>query len=169
MTQQSLSWVEGVGAAPDLALSTPAARTVADSLSPRASRSVLKRTGACLACGQDFAVNPHHARAHRFCSPRCRASHHRQLALVRVERHADPAWLEAAYQALLRCARTRESFISDDVWEYGLERTREDRALGAVFIRAKRAGLIEKTDRTRPSVRSHLSGKPVWQSRIYGR
>lgn len=92
-----------------------------------------------------------------------------QLALLRVERHADPAWLEAAYQALLRCARARESFISDDVWSFGLEATREDRALGAVFMRAKRAGVIVKTDRVRPSVRSHLSGKPVWHSLIYGR
>lgn len=92
-----------------------------------------------------------------------------QLALCLVERHADPAWLDAAYEALLRCARARESFISDDVWEHGLERTREDRALGAVFLRAKREGVIVKTDRVRPSVRSHLSGKPVWESRIYGR
>lgn len=46
----------------------------------------------------------------------------------------------------------------------GLTGTREDRALGPVFQRAARKGWIVKTDRVRPSVRSHLSGKPVWRS-----
>jgi hypothetical protein len=91
-----------------------------------------------------------------------------RTALRRLDTHVDRAWLEQAHAALERCAMARKDFISDDVWDFDLPRTQEDRALGPVFLRAKRAGIITKTDRVRPSVRSHLSGKPVWISNIYG-
>jgi hypothetical protein len=92
----------------------------------------------------------------------------RDDALVQVEENAEPDWSEQAYLALRKTAERKAEFISDDVWAMGLDSTREDRALGPVFRRASREGWIEKTDRVRPSVRSHLSGKPVWRSRIYG-
>lgn len=93
----------------------------------------------------------------------------RETGLERVDRAAEPDWKDLAYEAVEATARRLPEFISDDVWEYGgLESTREDRALGPVFLRAARAGLIVKTDRVRPSVRSHLSGKPVWRSTVYG-
>lgn len=86
-------------------------------------------------------------------------------AIQRVDEHADPLWKEHALEAVRRTAELLPDFISDDVWEVGgLAGTREDRALGPVFLRAKRNGWIVKTDRVRPSVRSHLSGKPVWRS-----
>ena len=90
-----------------------------------------------------------------------------QLALQLVDEHADPRWKEDALEAIRQTAETMPAFISDDVWERGLRQTREDRALGPVFMRAKRLGWIEKTDYVRPSVRSHLSGKPVWRSLLY--
>jgi hypothetical protein len=31
----------------------------------------------CLACGSAFALNPRHAKEHRYCSARCRAAHYR--------------------------------------------------------------------------------------------
>ena len=67
------------------------------------------------------------------------------LGIERVTVSADAAWLDQAAEALIRCALARADFISDDVWQYGLDGTREDRALGIVFLRAKRAGLITKT------------------------
>jgi hypothetical protein len=88
-------------------------------------------------------------------------------ALQRVEDGSDPAWLEHAYACLRRTAKELPELISDDVWERGLPETREARALGPVLLRAKREGIITKTDRVRPSVRSHMSGKPVWISNIY--
>lgn len=84
----------------------------------------------------------------------------------RVQNGTDPVWEDQAKAALIRVALEKEEFISDDVWDTGLEPTRENRALGPIFMAAKRAHLIEKTDRVRPSVRSHLSGKPVWRSLI---
>jgi hypothetical protein len=92
----------------------------------------------------------------------------RDEALRRVDEHADPEWKDVAYDAVVLTARNFREFISDDVWKVSdLPSTREDRALGPVFLKASRAGLIAKTDRVRPSVRSHLSGKPVWRSLIY--
>ena len=89
-------------------------------------------------------------------------------AIQRVEEHADPDWKTDAYEAIRRTCERMPEFISDDVWTVGgLTGTREDRALGPVFLRAKRDGLCVKTDRVRPSVRSHAAGKPIWVSRIY--
>jgi hypothetical protein len=97
-----------------------------------------------------------------------RARAGRDEALQRVDDHADPDWKDVALEAVYATARARPEFISDDVWLVGeLPRTREDRALGPVFLRAVRNGWIVKTDRVRPSVRSHLSGKPIWVSRIH--
>lgn len=94
----------------------------------------------------------------------------RDEALALVDDNADPAWKEAAYRAVLMVARTNATFISDDVWEQtSLPPAREDRALGPVFLRAARDGMIRKTDRVRPSKRSHYSGKPVWESLIFER
>ncbi len=39
--------------------------------------------------------------------------------------------------------------------------------MGAVMLKARRLGWCERTNRTRPSVRSNLSGKPVWRSVIF--
>ena len=92
----------------------------------------------------------------------------RDTALQRVEEHADERWKQDALAAVRRTAEALPDFISDRVWDVGgLESTREDRALGPVFLRAARLGWIEKTDRVRPSVRSHGSGKTVWRSRLF--
>ena len=92
----------------------------------------------------------------------------RDQALRQVEEHADVGWLDLAYEAVVNTAHEYPEFISDDVWaSTSLEPPRELRALGPVFRRAVRDGIIVKTDRMRPSVRSHLSGKPIWRSLVY--
>lgn len=89
----------------------------------------------------------------------------RDAALAQVDAGADPRWKALALDAVRRTCEQRAEFISDDVWEVGnLPSTREDRALGPVLRQAARQGMCVKTDRVRPSVRSHLSGKPVWRS-----
>lgn len=86
----------------------------------------------------------------------------------RADRHADPAWLAEAEAALRLMAELHREFIIDDVWAaVGLRRPHESRAMGAVVVRAKRDGLIEPTDRTRPSNSSNRSPMRVWRSRIY--
>lgn len=92
----------------------------------------------------------------------------RDEALKRVEQAANEQWKNDALAAVRQTCEQRPDFISDDVWNVGgLDSTREDRALGPVFLKAARAGWCVKTDRTRPSVRSHGSGKPVWRSLLY--
>lgn len=89
----------------------------------------------------------------------------REKAMQQVEENAAPDWKDIALAAVRKTAETLKEFISDDIWETGkLPPTREDRALGPVLLAASRRGWIKKTDRVRPSVRSHLSGKPVWRS-----
>lgn len=88
-------------------------------------------------------------------------------ALEQVEEAADDDWKEEALAAVERTCMALPEFISDDVWTTGgLESTREDRALGPILLQARRLGWCEKTDRLRPSRRSHLSGKPVWRSLV---
>jgi hypothetical protein len=97
-----------------------------------------------------------------------RARAARDIALERVEAAADPDWQAQAIAAVRVTAELMIEFISDDVWAMTkLSAPREARALGAVFRHAMKAGWITKTDRVKPSVRSHLSGKPVWRSLIY--
>jgi hypothetical protein len=92
----------------------------------------------------------------------------RDDAMQRVDEHADPDWKTLALAAIRKTCEQRAEFHVDDVWTIGdLPRTREDRALGPQMLKAARLGWCVKTDRVRPSVRSHLSGKPVWRSRLY--
>jgi hypothetical protein len=78
-------------------------------------------------------------------------------------------WKSKALSIVLELASGREDFHVDDVWDAGLPETNSNRAIGDVLKRAKKLGAIEKTDRMRPSVRSHGSGKPVWRSLVYDR
>jgi hypothetical protein len=92
----------------------------------------------------------------------------RDRILEAVDQATDEQWREAALAAVQRTCEQQAEFISDDVWRNGLDSTREDRALGPIMLRAARAGWCKKTDRVRPSVRSHGSGKPVWKSKLFG-
>lgn len=91
-----------------------------------------------------------------------------EQAIQQVEENADPDWKTLALEAVRVTCEQRAEFHVDDVWDVGqLPHTREDRALGPVMRQAARLGYCAKTDRVRPSVRSHLSGKPVWRSLLY--
>ncbi len=97
-----------------------------------------------------------------------RAGMDRDVALDRVEAAASARWKEEALEAIFVTCCGRQTFISDDIWEAGsLPSTREDRALGPVMLRAARLGWCQKTQTARPSVRSHLSGKPIWESLLH--
>lgn len=91
----------------------------------------------------------------------------RDVALERVQRGADPAWCDRALQVIRRVCEDRADWHSDVLWEYGLDEPTEARALGPVMLRAARLGYCTRTDRVRPSVRSHGSGKTVWVSLLY--
>lgn len=91
----------------------------------------------------------------------------RDFALASAEEHAPIGWNDTAYQFLEGFLREHAEMHVDELWDAGLPAPPEQRAIGAVIQRAARAGLMRRSGRTRPSVRSHLAHKPVWESLIY--
>ena len=92
----------------------------------------------------------------------------KEEAIDQVEENADALWLGAARTVLEQLARTRTFITSDDVWDR-VEMPREPRAMGAVLRWGMRGGLIEATDRTKPSRRKENHGRriQVWRSRKF--
>lgn len=92
----------------------------------------------------------------------------RDAAIDRVEEHAEPDWLAHA-AAAIRIAAAAGEFTTDDVWrildERGLDRPRERRAMGAAMRAARRDGVVEPTDRMRPTSRpeGHRNPKRIWK------
>lgn len=96
-----------------------------------------------------------------------RARKQRDRAVERVESNADDLWKAEAWSFMLRFCEEHELVHVDDLWDAGLPTPREARALGPLMMRARKAGLIAPTGQSRPSVRSHLSSKPLWRSLVY--
>jgi hypothetical protein len=96
-----------------------------------------------------------------------RARAERDQALRVVESHGDPEWADLALEVVKATAERMREFYVDDLWEAGLHPTVDDRSLGPVMRRAARLGYCLKTNRVAPSIRSHLSGKPIWASLVY--
>lgn len=89
---------------------------------------------------------------------------------ARADDHAADDWKAQADAAIFRTARRLERFDADDVWEHGgLERTRENRALGPRLTAAAKAGLIVATNEYRRSRQVQCHGMPrrVWRSLIF--
>lgn len=78
----------------------------------------------------------------------------RDDAIARADDHANPEWRERAYQAVRKVARMRLDFTADEVWDELAdvsETTHNPSALGPVFLRAAKAGVIVKTGELRLS------------------
>ena len=91
-------------------------------------------------------------------------------AIERSGRNADPEWMDQAINAIKEVAKTHEEFTADDIWEFGLPTTRNNKALGAAFKAVARAGEISKTNTVRNSrlrKRNHGRTMAVWKSRKY--
>lgn len=87
----------------------------------------------------------------------------------RVEENADREWWDRGMAYLGRMARACPEFTAEDLWIAGLDKPREPRAIGALMQAGKRAGLIERTDRTRQSKSKlrHAGDSRVWRSLVY--
>jgi hypothetical protein len=95
----------------------------------------------------------------------------RDEALARVEQHANDAWKAEAMRAVVRVARERGRFTTDDVWQAlgGLDvGTHEPRAMGAVMRQAARNGWVRATDEYVKSGRAACHARPlrVWESGV---
>lgn len=90
----------------------------------------------------------------------------RDGGLVIVEAHG-PGFAAAAYEAIQSIAASQASVHIDDVLACGLPQPHHPNAWGAVWMRAIRAGLIERTDETRACTRDpkkHAHRYPVYRS-----
>lgn len=167
------------GSEPESRIAQDAPAAAAQAAEPwPALQSVATLSGLCIrpSCGRPLPLQTRRRGSPRvYCSDACRIQHWNELhprvrtpeqlrlLLGRVRGAADPAWLAQAREAVLRCAEALPDWIGDDVWRFGLEPTREARALGPVIQALAREGLICRTGQYRPSARSNRSPKPVWR------
>ena len=91
----------------------------------------------------------------------------RDKGMKRVNDATAEAWKRYADDFILAYAKKHRIVFVDDLWDAGLTEPLSPRALGPRMKAAAVAGWITKTDRVRPSVRSHLTGKPIWVSNVY--
>lgn len=70
----------------------------------------------------------------------------RDAAIAQADAHAPEAWKERAFATVEAVAGKLPYFAADDIWNEGLEKPHEPRALGAVLIRAVKAGICEPTE-----------------------
>ena len=94
---------------------------------------------------------------------------HRDRAIARVEKAADPTWKEQALQAVEQLACAFPQFNADDLWAFGVPKPLEARAAGPVFLRAVALGYIEDSGEFTRSeqVGTHRMPRRIWRSRIY--
>lgn len=76
-----------------------------------------------------------------------------------------------AIEAIRSIAGRLDFFTTDDVWlEIGADPLATDhRLMGAIMIKASRAGYCRSTDRTRKTTRKQSRGRPitVWKSLLH--
>lgn len=94
----------------------------------------------------------------------------RDAAIERARLNADGSWKDRALAAVYATAEQLDEFTTADVWEGGLEKPREPRAMGAVMQLAARLGYCKATDRYRPTsnVSQHYQPIRVYESLVRG-
>ena len=79
-------------------------------------------------------------------------------------------WSAAAKWVLVDVAFRHREFTTDELWRSGLVEcpNGSNRALGPVMAAAARAGIIERTDRTRATDKatSHAQPLRIWRSKL---
>ena len=93
-------------------------------------------------------------------------------AVERMEAGCDAPWIERAYLALAFVCGMRSGgeLTTDAVWavleQDDVPPPSEPKAMAAVMQRGQRAGWIEPTDSTKPSVRASNHGRPIRKWRV---
>lgn len=78
-------------------------------------------------------------------------------------------WKERAFATIIKVAESMPELTPDDIWDTGLEKPSEPRALGPLMNAAKGKGVIEKTGRVQPTRQkgSHGCDVTIWKSNIF--
>lgn len=99
-----------------------------------------------------------------------KAERAKQQGIEASYQHAPSIWKQAASDALMKLAKTKAEFTTDELWDLLAEQgvhTGEPRALGAIMQSAHRSGMIKATGKYVPSYRRHKAPIILWQSNIY--
>ena len=94
-------------------------------------------------------------------------------AIERVEHHADERWKAEATLAIKEVATVKREFTTDDVWQqlkmHVDAATHEPRAMGAMMVSAKKAGICTPLMKFEGSSRISCHNRPirVWRSCLY--
>lgn len=93
----------------------------------------------------------------------------KRAGIAQASAAADPVWREVAYLALQALARRQSEVHVDDLYAACPWRPLRANAWGAVWQRALRQGLLEKTGRTRPTrlPEKHAHEYPLYRSRVF--
>lgn len=98
-----------------------------------------------------------------------KAQEARNAAVQQVAAHAGRPWADAAYSLLREFAMERlgrGAWSGEDAVDYahskGLREPHDLRAWGAVFMRAQRALVIERSTEMFPRRRGHATQSPGW-------
>lgn len=90
----------------------------------------------------------------------------RDDGVKRAHDHALEEFKREAFAAVRAYLERHETMHVDDLAPELPALPGDRRALGPVFLRAVREGLMEKTDLYRPSVASNMTPKVVWRSLV---
>ena len=89
-------------------------------------------------------------------------------AIEKVSQGTDPQWRESALDALYKCACQNNTFTVDEVWAFLSEKTRENRAMGAIMRRGVKLNWIEPTGEfvLSSQIQCHRGPRTLWRSLI---
>lgn len=93
------------------------------------------------------------------------------MALARIAQDDKaPEWAALAYEAILKAARSKETVHVDDVLAIFKVVPHHPNAWGSVWMRAIKAGVIERTGMVRPCLSDtgkHKHQYPIYRSMVY--
>ncbi|WMI33384.1 hypothetical protein SEA_PROVOLONE_64 [Streptomyces phage Provolone] len=87
----------------------------------------------------------------------------RDEAMRRTYENASEEWKAQALATIIVVADTLGEFTADDLWDAGLEKPVEPRALGPALRLAAREGYIRTSGNYRKSRYRNATPLPVWQ------
>lgn len=98
----------------------------------------------------------------------------RDAGIARTRKATDrrnPTWADVAYQYLERYARHHQLFtpeaVTDEAESWGLTAPSDKRAWGFIYLKAQRAGIIERSTEIYQRRFGHGSVGVKWRSKIF--
>lgn len=97
------------------------------------------------------------------------AKQRRDTGVARAAEAQGPRWVEIAYAAIERVALRQITVHIDDVIREGVPKPHHFNAMGSVWLRAIKRGIIQRSNQTKPCTvdpAKHAHQYPIYFSRI---